>query len=177
MRDSTFAGNLPATGGSIANAGTMALSNDIFAEPTSTSYQCTADGPPASQCPANPSSPDANGNFDEVATSLNLLPLGYYGGLTQTVLPQAGSPLICSGTTAGAKNVSGGALTSDERGFAIDPSCGTGKVDAGAVQTHYLTVTTTADLGTEAAARRVRCATPLRQRTPRAMATLISRLG
>jgi CSLREA domain-containing protein len=147
VRDSTFAGNLPATGGSIANAGTMTLSNDIFAEPTSTSYQCTADGPPASQCPANPSSPDSNGNFDEVATSLNLLPLGYYGGLTQTVLPQAGSPLICSGTTAGAKNVSGGALTSDERGFALDPSCGTGKVDAGAVQTHYLTVTTTADPG------------------------------
>ena len=147
VRDSTFAGNMPSTGGSIANGGTMTLSNNIIAEPTSTSYQCTASALPASQCPANPSSPDANGNFDEVASNLNLLPLGYYGGITQTMLPQVGSALICGGTTAGAKTVSGSALTADERGFALDPSCGTGQVDAGAVQASYLTVTTTGDAG------------------------------
>jgi CSLREA domain-containing protein len=147
VRNSTFSGNLPVVGGSIANAGIMTLTNDIFAEPNSTSSQCTADGPPVSQCPANPSGPDANGNFDELASSLKLLPLGYYGGLTQTMLPQTGSPLICAGTTAGALNVSGGALTTDERGVGMNPSCATGKVDAGATQTHYLTVTTTADNG------------------------------
>ncbi len=147
VRNSTFSGNLPATGGSIANAGTMTLSNDIFAEPTQFSFQCTAAPAPASQCPANPSAPDTNGNFDQVATSLGMLPLGYYGGLAQTVLPQTGSPLICGGTTAGALNVSGGALTSDERGFTMNPSCATGKVDAGAVQSKYLIVTTTGDAG------------------------------
>jgi hypothetical protein len=148
VRDSTFSGNLPTTGGSIANAGTMTLSDNIFAEPNATSYQCTADSLPASQCPPNPSSPDANGNFDEPATSLNLLPLGYYGGLNQTMLPQVGSALICGGVTAGAKNTSGAALTADERGFGLDPACATGKVDAGAVQANYLTVTTTAGTGT-----------------------------
>lgn len=147
VRNSTFTGNVPATGGSIANAGTMILSNNVFAEPTQYSFQCTAAPAPASPCPANPSAPDANGNFDEAATSLGILPLGYYGGLAQTVLPQTSSPLICGGTTAGALNVSGGALAADERGFAIDPSCATGKVDAGAVQSHYLIVTTTADSG------------------------------
>jgi CSLREA domain-containing protein len=148
VRDSTFSGNLPTTGGSLANAGTMTLSDNIFAEPNSTSYQCTADALPASQCPPNPSGPDANGNFDEPATSLNLLPLGYYGGLNQTMLPQVGSALICGGETAGAKTTSGATLTGDERGFGLDPSCATGKVDAGAVQANYLIVTTTADPGT-----------------------------
>jgi len=147
VRNSTFVGNTPDIGGSIANASTMTLSDNIFVEPNSTSYQCTAYSLPASQCPPNPSSPDANGNFDEVATSLNLLPLGYYGGITQTMLPGTGSALICGGTSAGAENISGTALTSDQRGFGIDPSCGTGKVDAGAVQTHYLTVTATSDPG------------------------------
>ena len=106
VRDSTFTGNLPATGGSIANAGTMILSNNVLAEPTQYSFQCTAAPAPASQCPANPSAPDANGNFDEPAASLGMLPLGYYGGLAQTVLPTSGSPLLCGGTTAGALNVS-----------------------------------------------------------------------
>jgi CSLREA domain-containing protein len=147
VRDSTFAGNTPNVGGSIANGGSMTLSNDIFAEPTSTSFQCTASAPPASQCPANPSSPDANGNFDEIVSNLNLLPLGYYGGITQTMLPQAGSALICGGTSVGAKSVSGTALTVDQRGFGIDASCATGEVDAGAVQTSRLTVTTTGDAG------------------------------
>ena len=147
VRNSTFSGNLPATGGSIANAGAMTLTNNILAEPTQYSYQCTAAPAPAGQCPANPSSPDANGNFDEVATNLNLLPLGNYGGMTQTLLPQTGSALICGGITAGAKNVSGGVLAVDQRGLGLDPSCATGKVDAGAVQSNYLMVTTTADSG------------------------------
>jgi hypothetical protein len=142
--DSTFSGNLPATGGSIASAGTLTLTDNIFVEPASGSSQCTA---VTTACPANPSAPDASGNFDGPNTAFNLSPLGYYGGLTPTLLPLPGSPAICGGKTAGAKNVSGNALTTDERGFGIDPSCGTGLVDAGAVQTHYLTVTTTADNG------------------------------
>jgi len=147
VRNTTFSGNLPTVGGGIANAGAMTLTNNVLVEPTSTSFQCTAAPAPASQCPHNPSAPDANGNFDEVATSLGLLPLNYYGGLTQTLLPQSGSALICGGVTTGAKTVSGAALTMDQRGFGLDASCATGKVDAGAVQSAYLTVTTTADNG------------------------------
>ncbi|MFP5230441.1 MAG: beta strand repeat-containing protein [Acidobacteriota bacterium] len=147
VRNSTFSGNLPATGGSIANAGAMTLTNNVIAEPTAYSYQCTAAPAPAGQCPANPSSPDANGNFDEAATSLSLLPLGYYGSLTQTILPQVGSALICGGSSAGALSVSGQPLASDQRGFGLDAGCATGKVDAGAVQTSYLTVTTNGDNG------------------------------
>ncbi len=147
LRNSTFVGNTPATGGSITNGGTMTLTNNVIVETTSGSHQCTALPAPASQCPAFPSSPDANGNFDDVAANLTLSSLGYYGGLSPTMLPRPGSKLLCGGTTAGAKDVKGNALTTDERGFGLDPACATGKVDAGAVQAHFLTVTTTADAG------------------------------
>lgn len=148
LRHSTFAGNLPATGGSIANGGTMTLTNNVIVEAATGNNECSALPAPATQCPAFPSSPDANGNFDDVAANLKLSALGYHGGLTPTLLPLTGSQLLCGGSTAGAKDVNGNALTADERGFALDPACATGKVDAGAVQAHYLTVTTTADPGT-----------------------------
>lgn len=146
LRDSTFALNLPATGGSITNGGTMTLTNNVIVETATGSHQCAA-LTTATQCPAFPSSPDANGNFDDVAANLKVMQLGYYGGLNPTVLPMPGSELLCGGATAGAKDVNGNALAKDERGFGLDPACTTGKVDAGAVQAHFLTVTTTADPG------------------------------
>jgi CSLREA domain-containing protein len=151
VTDSTFYGNTnisyPNLGASIANYGTMTLSNNVIVEGVAGQNQCVAAAAPATPCPAVGSAPDASGNFDDMAANLKLLPLGYYGGLTPTMPPPAGSELICGGTTAGAKNANGGTLTSDQRGFGIDPTCATGKVDAGAVQTNYLTVTTTADNG------------------------------
>ena len=147
LRDSTLAGNLPVVGGGITNAGTMTLSDNAIVEPATGSRQCTALPAPASQCPTFPSSPDANGNFDDVAGNLKLSSLGYYGGLSPTMLPLPGSELLCGATTAGAKDVKGNALTMDERGFGIDPACAAGKVDAGAAQAHYLTVTATSDPG------------------------------
>lgn len=147
VRDSTFSGNLPIDGGSIANAGAMTLSDNVVVEAATGHTECSALPAPASQCPANPSSPDASGNFDDVESNLKLSSLSYYGGLNQTLLPQTGSPLLCGGTTTGAKDVNGNPLTADERGFGIDPACATGKVDAGAVQGNYLIVTTTGDAG------------------------------
>ena len=146
VSDSTFSGNLPADGGSIANGGTLTVTDSIIVEPSTSSSQC-ATVPPATQCSANPSSPDANGNFDGLSASLLLSSLGYYGGLTQTLVPLTGSPVICGGNLSGAKDVLGNTLASDQRGFALDPSCGSGKVDAGSVQANYLTVATTADPG------------------------------
>ncbi len=69
-----------------------------------------------------------------------LLPLGNYGGPTQTMLPQPGSAAICAGSASAVPS----GITTDQRGFPLDTSC----VDAGAVQTNYLTVTTKADSGT-----------------------------
>ncbi len=146
VSDSTFSGNLPADGGSIANGGTLTITDSVFVEPSSDSSECTT-MPPATQCPANPSSPDANGNFDGLNTSFLLSSLGYYGGLTQTLVPLAGSPLICGSAKTGAKDVFGNPLVADQRGFGLDPSCSASFVDAGSVQANYLTVTTTADPG------------------------------
>ena len=57
--------------------------------------------------------------------------------------PLPGSPAICAGL---ASNVPSG-ITTDQRGYALDTSCpaGSSYVDAGAVQTNWLTVTTLTD--------------------------------
>ena len=74
----------------------------------------------------------------------NLLPLGYYGGPTETMLPQPGSPAICAGSYADVPND----VTTDQRGFLLTSSiCGNGQVDIGAVQTNYVQVTNTNDSG------------------------------
>jgi len=73
------------------------------------------------------------------ATTANpkLLPLGNYGGPTETMLSQPGSSATCAGS---ATLVPPG-VTTDQRGFPLETSC----VDAGAVQTNYLLVNTAAD--------------------------------
>jgi len=54
----------------------------------------------------------------------------------KTMLPEAGSPVICAGKsgTPWAETVSGTALTTDQRGMPLDSSCSAGETDAGAVQ-------------------------------------------
>jgi hypothetical protein len=74
----------------------------------------------------------------------NLFPLGYYGGPTETMLPQPGSPAICAGSIADVPI----AVTTDQRGFLLTSStCINGGVDVGAVQSNYVQVTNTNDSG------------------------------
>ena len=64
-----------------------------------------------------------------------LASLGNYGGATQTMLPEPGSPAIC----AGSLSLVPSGTTTDQRGVAFNAGgyCPTGTVDAGAVQTDY----------------------------------------
>lgn len=71
------------------------------------------------------------------ASANPLLPVGQYGGATLTAIPFKGSPAIC----AGAASYVPAAMTTDQRGYPINKAC----IDAGAVQTNYLTVTTNQD--------------------------------
>jgi sugar lactone lactonase YvrE len=122
LSNSTFFGN---GGGAVYNNySTLMVSNSILASGDT----CLGGG-----CPTNGS----NGNVVG-ASNVNLLPLGYYGGPTQTMLPQPGSTAICAGSDA----LVPAGVTTDQRGFPLNSSC----VDAGAVQSNYLTVTTVADV-------------------------------
>ncbi len=127
VTNSTFTGN---TGGAAidwenAQGGQLTVADSLL---TADASECNASG--QSGCPANGS----NGNV--VGVAANLAPLGWYGGPTQTMIPLPGSPAICAGIS--------GSVSTDQRGFALDSSC-SGQIDAGAVQTNYLIVTTTND--------------------------------
>ena len=72
-----------------------------------------------------------------------LLPLGYYGGATETLLPRPGGAAICAGSSSDASSAS---LTADQRGWILNSAnCSNNGVDAGSVQTNYLTVRTGGD--------------------------------
>jgi len=137
VKDSTFYGNSAEDGGGVSYTGdpktVVTLENNYFAE----NNECYAD-PGAPICPTN----GQNGNYvgpnsSTTLAAAGLLPLSYYGGLTPTLLPMPGSPGICAGIAA---DVPSG-VTTDQRGFPLKTSC----VDAGAVQTNYLTVASSAD--------------------------------
>jgi CSLREA domain-containing protein len=84
-------------------------------------------------------------NDNAISGDPKLLPLGYYGGTTETYLPLPGSAAICAGSAG-----DDASITTDQRGFAVSPSygsCGSGSVDAGAVQTNYITVQSSGDSG------------------------------
>jgi hypothetical protein len=89
---------------------------------------------------------NSNG-VDATANPLSM-PLTYYGGLTRTFLPQPGGQAICAGS---ASLASAASLTTDQRGFAMDPTsytpCAAGSVDAGAVQANYIQVQANTDAG------------------------------
>ena len=73
-----------------------------------------------------------------VGTAANLSPLGNYGGPTQTMLPQPGSPAICAGSAA----LIPAGTTADQRGFnRVTTYNGTTCLDIGAVQTGYTAAT------------------------------------
>ncbi|MBV8451872.1 MAG: hypothetical protein JOZ29_06315, partial [Deltaproteobacteria bacterium] len=81
---------------------------------------------------------DGSGNVITPTSPIKLGALGNYGGPTQTMLPQPGSPAICAGD---ATKVSAG-TTTDQRGFPIGAAkyCSSGQIDSGAVQTRYTSI-------------------------------------
>ena len=156
VTNSTFSGNSTAAwGGAIySQGGTMTLENNIFTVNTAS----LAAGIAAYNT-ANVSynlfyqNRDAGGAEDDCSnctnntnaitgSNPNLLPLGFYGGPTETMLPQPGSPAICAGDFADVPN----GVTTDQRGFPLTSSaCNNGGVDLGSVQAGSLQVNTTAD--------------------------------
>ena len=81
-------------------------------------------------------------NSNETTDNPQLAPLGNYGGPTETMALLTRSVATCVGTTA---NATAAGVTADQRGFALDPSCPSGYVDAGAVQTNQFVVSTLSD--------------------------------
>ncbi|HEV2136436.1 MAG TPA: right-handed parallel beta-helix repeat-containing protein [Terracidiphilus sp.] len=165
LTNNTFLGNVASSQGGAIDSGassglTVTVTNNIFSGNTSLASNgagvfdangtVTADhnvyfnnlgGGSEDDC----HSCSSNTNSTSATSSPLTLPLGYYGGQTQTYLPQPGSKAICAGSLAGAAN-----LTADQRGFALNPSynpCTTGSVDAGAVQANYIQVQSSGDAG------------------------------
>jgi CSLREA domain-containing protein len=146
IHDSTFWNNTAAAGlgGALNNAGTMTVTDSIVGSPGDSTNAAECYSGTGANGPGCPSTGDGNGNITAPST-IDLGALGFNGGFTETMVPQSGSAAICGGTTAGALNVGGTALTVDQRGLPLDATCGTGATDAGAVQTNFLKVTSSAD--------------------------------
>ena len=154
VSDSTFSGNLGNYGGAVlistASSSITSTNNIFVANSSSGGYAggiAVLGGTVSSESNDvfyNNTGGDGTGftlsSTDVTGKDPLLLPLGNYGGPTQTMLPRAASPAIC----AGSDSLVPSGVTTDQRGFPLEASC----VDAGAVQTNYLLVTTAADSGT-----------------------------
>jgi predicted outer membrane repeat protein len=150
---STFSGNSGNYGGAICNLGSSAtVDNNIFTGNSSqygngagildygsavnASYNLYYQN-----LDAGATEDDCNQcvtNTNAIAGSNPLLAaLASYGGPTQTVLPQPGSPAICAGSTS----LIPSGVTTDQRGFSRTTTYNsTACVDLGAVQTRYTAV-------------------------------------
>ncbi len=157
VSDSTFSDNSAASGGGIFNdAGTLTANNNIFYGNTASGYGGGIANLGTSNASynvfwhnlVNGGENDCNGctsNSNPVNADPKLAPLGNYGGPTETMLPLPGSAAICAGSASLAV-ANGNPLTTDQRGFPLSPSsCASGAVDAGSVQSNYLTVNNTGD--------------------------------
>jgi predicted outer membrane repeat protein len=126
LSNNILSGNGSGTGAGVdRTGGTVNASDDVF-------YQNLDSGGAESDCVS------CNSNLGAVDADPDLAPLGNYGGSTETMMPLPGSPAICAGSFA--QFPSG--ETTDQRRFPV-----TDCVDAGAVQTNYALVSTTADSG------------------------------
>ena len=135
--NSIFTGNFAITDGGIYNRGTLNGSNNILGGDINGECDGTGTG-----CFTN----GASGNQVGVpVSSIGLLPLGNYGGTIETMALLPGSAAICGGLRADAVNADSSLIAFDERGFSVDDSCGSGLVDAGAVQTNQYVVNTLVD--------------------------------
>jgi CSLREA domain-containing protein len=138
VTNSTFYENSAQSGGGIDQIGTtLTVTNSILAE--NAGADCVVnDG----DCGLSGASGNVVVDGSTLLPPLGklLAPLGNYGGTTQTMFPLPGGPAICAGVASLA--VAGGnPLTSDQRGWPLNTSC----VDAGAVQSNYLTVNNLGD--------------------------------
>jgi hypothetical protein len=150
--NSTFFGDSASNDGAgiLNDAGTLTAGNNLFVGNTSATAGAGVDNLGTTNANANVYYHNlAGGTEDDChgCTSTNAtlatanplaLPLGNYGGSTQTLLPQPGSEAICAGLAAVATG-----LTTDQRGYPLHPSggyCPATNVDAGAVQTNFTSV-------------------------------------
>jgi CSLREA domain-containing protein len=108
------------------SGGTLNASSNLYWNTSATCTACASD-------------------TNSISGDPKLLPLGNYGGTTETLALAPGSAAICASSSTYAVDASSNPLTSDQRGFVMDPSCASGSVDAGAVQTNQYVVTTLAD--------------------------------
>jgi len=137
ITNSTISGNsddnASASGGGIYNAGTLNLANSIVS--ANTNGSATEDDV------FNSGTLNSQGGnvTGDTASQILLMPLGNYGGATQTMIPLPGSAAICAGS---ASLVPSG-ITTDQRGNPFDPSCASGAVDSGAAQSNYALAFTT----------------------------------
>jgi predicted outer membrane repeat protein len=164
LTNDTFAGNSAPGVGGVANLeGTTTVNNSVFSDNSSQAggasiaqgggtvngnsnvYYNNRTGGTESDCDqCTTGSPGSDGNILAASNPLPL-PLGWYGGTTETLALAPGSAAICAGSSTYAVDASSNPLTGDQRGFVMDPSCASGSVDAGAVQTDQYVVTTLTD--------------------------------
>ncbi|MGB6726252.1 MAG: choice-of-anchor Q domain-containing protein, partial [Terracidiphilus sp.] len=122
LNSSTFSGNPSTNAYAIFNSGTLTAENTIISG--NAGGDCDAGG--ASTCPTNGS----NGNIVGVS-SINLAPLGNYGGPTQTMIPLPGSVAICAINPSTATGT-------DQRGLPRTTTYGSNTCqDSGAVESNY----------------------------------------
>jgi CSLREA domain-containing protein len=143
VTNSTFTQNTGSVGGAIYNTfhGTLTMTNSTISGNTAPFYGPGIQNAGSSAVLENMLVPDVlngvySGNNIVSSGSIDLAPLGYYGGTTQTMPPLPDSVAICAGYPDSA---TGAGLTTDQRGnprstlnYGSTPC-----VDAGAVQTAY----------------------------------------
>jgi predicted outer membrane repeat protein len=133
VTNSTFTGNTAgAFGGGINTAGaTIGLANSIVAGNSNASSPDDCDGCGSQSAPNLIGLPSGITNVNQILGALSLSPAN--AGV-QTMLPLPGaSSILCAGL---AKYLPSG-VTTDERGFPMDPNCAAGSIDLGAAQTNY----------------------------------------
>jgi len=161
VTNSTFSGNSAGTsgGGIDSNSGTIVLNNTTVSgnsagtsgggifnnlsnspAPTITAVNTIVAGNTTGGVPGSDDCDNcgAQSSSNSIGGAPQLGALGWNGGPTQTMIPVPGSPVI------GAGSYLAGEAAADQRGFKR-PSTANSKIDLGAVQTSYLTVTTLAD--------------------------------
>jgi len=139
VSNSTISGNTAATGGGggiLISGGVVTVSNSIVGGNTTTDNagdDCDGCGTQSTyNLISTTSSPIT-------AAQLLLAPLGSYGGPTQTMIPQLGSPALGAGMVTSADDPS-----TDQRGY-YRPSAAGDTITLGAVEVENLIVTTAAD--------------------------------
>ena len=149
-----YASTAAQSGGAIYNSGTLTAANNIFFANSAPSGEGGAiwNGGTINKESNNVYYSNSGGDVsgfsqsasDVTGKNLNLAPPGSYGGLpiNGTMIPLPGSAAICAGSASAASSAG---ITADQRGFALDPACPSGAVDAGAIQTNQYMVTTTND--------------------------------